>query len=220
MPDPNHAIPLHKQPFVPYVLPLALFGLFTYLGALLPADSGITYTAKTIIVAACLIYYWGAYKNELTLTFHWLAPVSGVLLFFIWIFSEGLYPQIGHSDFNPYDHAAGTSLYLLILVRMSGAVLVVPLMEELFWRSFAMRFLIRTDFKEIPLGTFTWYSFIVVSVAFAFAHHRWLPGIVAGLIYGGVLIHSKTLFAPILSHAVTNLLLGIYVLRTEQWSFW
>jgi CAAX prenyl protease-like protein len=99
-------------------------------------------------------------------------------------------------------------------------VLVVPLMEELFWRSFAMRFMIRSDFKSVPLGKFSWFSFLIVAIAFGFEHHQWLPGIVAGLVYAGVLYRSKNLFSPILSHAVTNLLLGIYVLSTAKWGFW
>ena len=63
-------------------------------------------------------------------------------------------------------------------------------------------------------------SFIVTAVAFGFEHHHWLPGIMAGVIYASLLYRTKNLFSPILSHMVTNLLLGVYVLMTEKWSFW
>ena len=129
-------------------------------------------------------------------------------------------PQMGHSEFNPYEYASGYWINLLIAVRLTGAALVVPIMEELFWRSFALRYAITSEFRSIPLGRFSWFSFIFISILFGLEHHRWLVGIAAGMIYAGVLYKEKNLFAPILSHALTNLLLGVYVLYTRQWSFW
>ena len=109
---------------------------------------------------------------------------------------------------------------LFLAFRLAGAAIVIPLAEELFWRSFALRFLEKSAFKSIPLGQFSWFSFILVSLAFGLEHHRWLPGIIAGLAYAGLLYRTKNLFSPILSHAVTNLLLGVYVLSTGRWEFW
>ena len=94
------------------------------------------------------------------------------------------------------------------------------MIEEIFWRAFVMRFLIASQFKRIPLGQFTWYAFTLTAVAFGFEHHRWLPGILAGAAYGALLCRTRNLFSPIQAHAVTNLLLGLYVIYTEQWSFW
>ncbi len=206
--------------FFPHVVPFALFMLFTYIPTFVDVSRTIIYPIKTIIVAISLIYYWNDYKNEIHISFDWLAVLSGVVVFLIWILPEGLYPQIGSSEFNPYELTNGSSVYFVIAFRLIGASLIVPLMEELFWRSFALRFVNKPDFKSLPLGYFSWFSFIFVSIIFGFEHHRWLVGIFAGLIYAGVLYRRKNLFDPIVSHSVTNLLLGIYVLSTEQWSFW
>jgi len=173
-----------------------------------------------VLVAVSLIYFWKTYESEIKFSFNWLAFISGIFVFLIWVLPEGLYPQIGHSEFNPYELASGYVLYFAIIFRMVGAFLVVPLMEELFWRSFGLRFAIHSDFKSIPLGQFSWFSFIFISLLFGFEHHRWLVGIFAGMVYAGILYHRKNLFDPILSHGITNLLLGIYVLSTQQWSFW
>ncbi len=178
----------------------------------------VLYPIKTFIVAFSLIYYFGAYKQEIKFSFDWLALVAGVFVFIIWVLPEGLYPQIGFSEFNPYR--TGSGAYIFITFRLIGAVLVVPLMEELFWRSFALRYVISSDFKSVPLGQFSWFSFIVISLLFGFEHHRWLAGIFAGMIYAGLLYRRKNLFDPIVSHAITNLLLGIYVILTGKWSFW
>ena len=206
--------------YYPHVLPFALFALFTYIPTFFDLSQLTIYPIKTSIVALSLIYYWKSYKHEIEMTFDWIAVLSGIAVFFIWIFAEGRYPQIGYSEFNPYAFKKGSGVYFAIAFRLIGAALVVPLMEELFWRSFALRFVIKPDFKSISLGHFSWFSFIFVSIVFGFEHHRWLVGIVAGMVYAGLLYRRKNLFDSIVSHSVTNFLLGIYVLATQQWSFW
>jgi CAAX prenyl protease-like protein len=211
---------LSRRAYIPYIVPFALFAVCMYSAPLFNTSQFLVYPIKTILVAASLVYFWNAYKQEIRFTFSWLVVISGVVVFFIWVLPEGLYPQIGHSEFNPYEQASGYGVYYLIAFRLVGASLIVPIMEELFWRSFVLRYAIKSDFKSLPLGQFSWFSFILTSLLFGFEHHRWLVGIVAGIVYAGVLYRRKNLFDPILSHAITNFLLGLYVLSTHQWSFW
>jgi CAAX prenyl protease-like protein len=173
-----------------------------------------------MVIAASLIGYWKEYREEIRFAFDWTAMIAGVVVFLIWVLPEGLYTQIGNSEFNPYDLAKGGRVYILMSFRLFGATFVIPLVEELFWRSFALRFLIKSEFKSLPLGRFSWFSFVVVSVAFGFEHHRWLVGIIAGVVYAAVLYRTKNLFSPFLAHAVTNFLLGVYVIATGKWYFW
>ena len=201
-------------------MPFALLFVFIYLGPLFKISKGIIYPAQTIAIGACLYYFRKVYLDEIRLQIDVPAILAGIFVFVIWVMSEGYYPAIGSSEFNPYEYGKGSMVWMLMGFRLIGAVLVIPLMEELFWRSFAIRFLISDKFKEVPLGQFTWPSFIIVSIAFGFEHHRWLPGIVAGMVYAGTLYRTRNLFSPILSHGVTNLLLGIYVIMTQKWTFW
>jgi len=108
----------------------------------------------------------------------------------------------------------------LIAARLIGAGVVVPVMEELFWRSFLMRYLINPNFRSVPMGAFAWFSFIGVAILFGLEHHRVIVGIVAGVIYNLLLILQKKLRGAILAHGITNLGLGIYVLLTGSWMFW
>jgi CAAX prenyl protease-like protein len=206
--------------YTPHIVPLILLGFFIYVGPLLDVSKAVVYPLQTIAVAASLIFYWKVYREEVRFETDLMSVVAGVAVFFIWVLPEGLYPQMGKSEFNPYDLAQGRTVYFLMAFRLLGAAFVVPLVEELFWRSFALRFLIKSDFKKVPLGQFSWLSFVGVSVAFGFEHHRWLVGIMAGMIYALVLYRSKNLFSPILAHTVTNLLLGLYVIATGKWDFW
>jgi hypothetical protein len=149
-----------------------------------------------------------------------MAVGAGVLVVVIWVGLEGTYPQPGSSDFNPGGLGTGRDVCRLMAVRLMGAVIVLPLMEELFWRSFAQRVLISENYLCVPLGSVTPPFISIVSIAFGFEHHRWLPGILAGLIYAGVLARTRNLFIPTLSHSITNLAPGLYVIKTAQWTYW
>jgi CAAX prenyl protease-like protein len=197
-----------KRPYIPYVFPFALFAVCIYACPLFNIPQSLMYPIKTVLVASSLVYFWNVYKQEIRFSFGWLPVISGILVFFIWVLPEGMYPQIGHSEFNPYKLASGYGVYSVITFRLIGAILV------------ALRFAIKSDFKSVPLGQFSWFSFIFISILFGIEHERWLVGIFAGMVYSGVLYRSKNLFDPILSHAITNFLLGVYVLSTHHWSFW
>ena len=208
------------HPAIPYVLPFALLFVTIYIAPMLHISKGIIYPVQTLLLAALLIYFRRIYQPEIRLMVDFPAVLGGILVFAIWVLPEGYYPEIGKSQFNPYEYGSGWWIHVLIAFRLIGATVVIPVMEEVFWRSFAMRYLIDENFKSVPLGQFSWFSFIVVSIAFGFEHHQWLPGIIAGMVYAGILYRTKNLFSPILSHAVTNLLLGIYVIDTGKWYFW
>ncbi len=211
----------NKNAYIFYVLPFAVFAVFILIETIFEWSRAVMYPVKTVSVGLLLLFFRNKFRREITFSIDLSAVMAGILVFIIWVGLDGYYPLMGTIVIlNPFDAYDGISLYLFIGFRMIGAVLVVPVMEELFWRSFALRFLIRSRFQEVPLGTFTWFSFIITSIAFGFEHHHWLPGIIAGFIYAILLYQKKNLASPIIAHAVTNLLLGIYVLSTGQWSFW
>ena len=206
----------------PYVLPFAAFALLTMLAPWFGKYKEFAYPLKTILTAGLLVLLLPRiYTREIRLSLDWLAIIAGIFVFLVWVVLEGWYVQLGTSSaFDPYEISHSLSPQAVIFFRLAGTALIVPIVEELFWRSFALRFLIQSEFDRVPLGTFTWFSFIVVSVAFGLEHHRWLPGIIAGMVYALLLYQRKNLFSPILSHFVTNLILGIYVVYTSKWSFW
>ena len=217
---------LLKKSWFPYVCPFAVFLLLTELGRFLPGWIHIIYIGKTITVGGLLWLWRREYAADISprLSLHeWVtAFFFGLLVLVVWIVPEEYLPQFDSpSGFDPY--AFGWPLIAtkgLIAVRLLGAAVVVPVMEELFWRSFLLRYLIKSDFRSVHLGTFTWFSFISTSVLFGLEHHRIVVGIIAGIIYNLLIFHQKKLGGCILAHGVTNLGLGIYVLSTESWGFW
>ncbi|MDY7036692.1 MAG: CAAX prenyl protease-related protein [Thermodesulfobacteriota bacterium] len=215
-----------KRSWFPYVFPFVVFLLLTELVRFFPAWNHIFYISKTIIVGALLWSWRQAYRSDispnLSINEFLVAVLTGLLVLVIWIVPEGYLYQIGeNSGFNPYAFGwSRRATYGLIAMRLTGAAVIVPVMEELFWRSFFLRYLINQDFRAIPIGAFSWFSFIGVAVLFGLEHHRVIVGIAAGIIYNLLLIYQKKLRGCILAHGITNLGLGVYVLSTKSWTFW
>ncbi len=122
--------------------------------------------------------------------------------------------------FDPFEKLSPAQAYAWIAIRLFGASVVVPIMEELFWRGFIIRWIINADFRRVNIGRFTWTSFITTSVLFGLEHNRWCVGILAGVLYNLLLYRTKSLYACIIAHGITNLGLGVYVITAHQWAFW
>ncbi|HEU5117930.1 MAG TPA: CPBP family glutamic-type intramembrane protease, partial [Isosphaeraceae bacterium] len=60
---------------------------------------------------------------------------------------------------------------------------------------------------------------LITSALFALAHPEWLPALLTGLLWAGLLWWSRSVLACVLSHATANLGLGLYVLATGEWSY-
>ncbi|ODS32447.1 MAG: CAAX amino terminal protease self- immunity [Candidatus Scalindua rubra] len=189
-------------------------------------DSYIFYPVKTVLVAIVLLSLWNRYteidmrrvfsgKNLL------IGFVAGAVVFVLWINMDREFATMSKSEgLNPFIIDNPLLLYLMISFRLFGATVVVPVFEEIFWRSFVIRYIISPRFEDVPVGKFTWPSFMISSILFGLEHNLWLAGIIAGVLYSMVLYRTKDLGTVIFAHAVTNLFLGIYVLSTGSWQFW
>ena len=221
---------------IAYVLPMLVFLVFTWLGTngtvkkFVPAAYPISYVAKTLVVAALLVMLRRHY-TKVRWNHWWLGVIVGVVGIFQWVpmqlwlqnHFEFFKPPAPGDVFDPYRDIADPTLRLAFLgVRVAGAVLLVPVMEELFWRDYLWRqILAPNDFKLASVGEWGWAPFLIVPAAFAFVHGNWwLTSVVWALMIGALLVYTKSLGACIIAHAVTNLLLAAYVLRTADWAFW
>jgi CAAX prenyl protease-like protein len=181
------------------------------------------YPAQTILCGALLLWFRRRYE------FHGLKNVAftvvvGLVVFVIWIAPQQFFnfPPRG-VGFDPSFLSNNTTTYWLsVAFRFLRLVVVVPVMEEIFWRAVLLRFLIDEYFEQVPFGKFSWPSFAIVTVAFTFSHSRsdWLAAFVCGALYNVVAYRSRSLASCILAHAITNLLLGLWIMQTRQWGFW
>ncbi len=149
---------------------------------------------------------------------------AGILSIVLWIApQEWLGAARRNEGFDPYFFGtAGPAFWVSLGLRFARLVIVVPLVEEIFWRGFLLRYLIDADFTKVPIGAFSWTSCLVVTAGFCLEHSPsdYPAAVLTGLLFNGVAYRTKSLSSCVLAHAATNLLLGLYVLHTRQWGFW
>jgi CAAX prenyl protease-like protein len=184
------------------------------------------YPVKVLTIGYLLYSYRGQYHElvfrDLTNLPKAIASVGiGLLVFALWIKMDWTIGLTGvPHGFNPTLLPGRTAQITITFFRIVGFVLVVPLMEELFWRSFLIRYIIDKNFDSLRLGTFTWASFLITAVLFGLEHDYILAGFMAGALFNILLYNTSSLAQCVLAHAVTNLALAIYVVSTGKWQFW
>ncbi len=181
------------------------------------------YVAKTV-VGAWLVWEMRPFVSEMRWKVSWEAIVVGVAVCAIWIGLDNLYPKIGKSGppWNPnlqFGHGSGLA-WTLVAVRILGSTLVVPPLEEVFYRSLLYRYLVTANFLGMPLRQFHAISFVATSLIFGFAHYQWLAGILCGAAYQGLVLRKDRLGDAMTAHAITNFLLGVWVVTQNAWQFW
>ncbi|MFZ4777724.1 MAG: CAAX prenyl protease-related protein [Terrimicrobiaceae bacterium] len=224
-----------KSPLAAYVVPFALFMAGLALVEAVRTLGGTSgsffllkpeywvYPLQTLVCGGALVFYWKQY--DFGSGRGWIAaPVAGLLVLGLWLSPQvllGFPPRT--TGFDPTVFSETPLIYwLTVLARFARLVVIVPLVEEIFWRGFLMRYLIREDFQSLPLGTYAARSFFGVAGLFMLVHSMadWPAAFATGLIYNGLLVRTKSLTACVAAHAITNLGLGIYIMTTRQWGFW
>jgi hypothetical protein len=205
------------------------------------------YFGKTVVGAGLLVLIF-QHVQELEWRFTWEAFVVGVGVFAFWVGLDGYYPSLDQLNarylcpmlqklgltqsctaetvlrepWNP-NLAFGTGSALsifFIITRIVGSTVVVPVLEEMFYRSFLYRFIAQKEFLSVPLGKFLPVPFLLTSLLFGLAHHEWLAGILCGFAYQGLVIWKGRLGDAITAHAITNFLLGLWIVWKGAWQFW
>jgi CAAX prenyl protease-like protein len=224
----------YRRDDLAYVAPMAVFLLLTQVGASWPKLFVASYVAKTLVVPFVLWFFWQHY-TKIRWTHLGLGAVMGVLGLVQWVGMEKLllhfwphYPRLSAEVFDPTKaFASPTVMWLFICVRWAGAFLLVPVMEELFWRDFGWRSLLApNDFNLAEVGERDWKALLIISAVFSMVHIQWITAIGWGLMVGWLLTYTRSLGACIVMHAVTNFLLGGWVLWSHfvkgrnEWYFW
>jgi CAAX prenyl protease-like protein len=213
-------------PFVFFMAVLALRGAAPTDGSW-GFDTRWLYALQAGGTALLLALWWREYgeisrQTWLTLREALFAVAVGVAVFVLWINLDAPWMNLSTASTEPFvpRTAAGGLDWALIAVRIAGAALVVPVMEELFWRSFLMRWVQNPIFESVSPAQVGLRAVVLSTFVFVLAHTLWLAAIVAGLAYAWLYIRTGKLWAAVLAHAVTNGVLGVWVVMTGNWQFW
>lgn len=214
------------------IVPFAAFMLILALRGAAPADGGWgfdtrwLYGLNLVLVGGLLAFWWREYGELARQNLPGAGEVAlavgvGALVFVLWISLTAPWMQIGEAtaSFVPVD-AQGRLDWPLIVMRWLGATLLVPVMEELFWRSFVMRWIQHPVFEGVDPGSVGLKALALSTFAFTLVHTLWLGAVIAGLAYALLYRRSGKLWTAVIAHAVTNGALGLYVVSSGRWEFW
>ncbi len=218
----------HKHAAVPYVAPFAAFMLLLVVGPELPFGKW-EQPLRVVLLAAAI----GVFSRRV-LSFRTVMPLAsiglGILVFILWVAPDLLIPGYrGHWLFqNAVTGQLASSLPpdfrmdpVVLVSRTIRAVILVPVLEELFWRGWLMRWLVNSDFEKAPVGAYRAMSFWVTALLFASEHGPyWDVGLIAGVAYNLWAVKTKRLADCMLAHAVTNAALSGYIILTGKWEYW
>ena len=209
------------------IAPMILFIGLNVVEGKLPANLyPLAYIAKIALVIIILAITAKSWCTELSVSRNAFITGAffGIVGIALWIGIEKIpYPHIGsRSSFNPFTAIPDASLRMLwVATRFIGLAAVVPLIEELFWRGFLVRYIDNMDdYRKVIAGKHSWVATGVVTAAFTSIHPEWLAAVVYALLTDQLLRRTKSVGACVVMHAVTNLLLGIYVVTTRSWHLW
>ena len=212
------------SPILVRVIPFAAFALLTMLQGRFGEESQYWVYALKTILGAWMLWQVRHQVREMKWNISWQAIVVGVGVFVAWVGLDGYYPTLsGRSgSFNPLStYGSGSALAVVfVAVRVIGSSLVVPPLEEVFYRSFIYRYLIQFNFLDVSLKRFEWWAFLIAAAVFGIAHYEWLPGILCAFAYQGLVLRKGRLGDAMTAHAITNFLLAAWVITRGAYHFW
>ena len=225
---------------LPYLLPFLLYVIPTTFES--SQIFGLSYefvcTMKGVIAAVALGIFWKNYA-VFRMDGVWWGVICGVVGLLLWIGLDRVQSSIliegipgaellkkwllpgERVGFNPWSEGGpSTAQLLFVLVRILELTLIVPVVEEFFWRGFLSRYLISEQFQLVGEGTFTRLSFLSVTVIFALMHTEILAALAWCALINFLYWHTRNIWSCVVMHGVTNGLLAVYILLTGNWQLW
>jgi uncharacterized protein len=235
------------KPAVARVAPFVFFLALTFCqGEFGAASAYWFYFAKTL-AGAWLVWEMRPLVSEMRLAFSWQAVAVGVGVFVIWVGLDNYYlhtneliqnyifpflKKIGLGflcsdakpiiSWNPNEQFGSDSAlaWLFIVTRILCSTFVVPPLEEVFYRSFLYRYIEKENFLSVPLNRFLPGPFLATAVVFGLSHNEWLAGILCGAAYQWLVLRKGRLGEAMTAHAITNFMLGVWIVWQGAWRFW
>lgn len=207
------------NPTAAFLMPLLAILAAGMISHALSAGFEYLYPLRLLAALAMLWVYRKSYA-AVDLRFSWRGPAVGVAVFCLWLAAAALlvHPEGAPAELSSLPEPLRA---VWIALRSIAAVGTVPLAEELAFRGYLMRRLAGPRFEAVSFSAVRWPALAGSALAFGLMHGSlWLPGIVAGLAYGALVVRTGRLGEAVAAHGTTNALLAVYVLTFDRWQLW
>lgn len=214
--QPSGAQPINFR--MALLIPLVVLLSSTLITSAMTITVDWWYPLRVVLTASALALLWRHYRS-ISFRVTGFAVAVGVLVFLLWLLLVPDDPVASALSDQHLQELSSGWLVAWLVFRTIGAVLTVPLAEELAFRGYLFELLgIGNDPDRKP--GFPWLALIVSSILFGLLHSAWLAGLLAGVAFGLVRCHRNNVGDAFVAHATTNGLLSVYVLATGNWSLW
>ena len=215
----------------PFLFPLMALIASSLITRIFTPDFQWLYPIPITIAAVIIFSIRSTLRSTLTHPSIFSA-LAGVMVFVLWIV---LIPVDNGQSLHFFEQIQEAPIWVSLswlLCRIIGAIIIVPIAEELAFRGFmlpSLEGLLNSVLANIPSTKYsprnikmlsTFLSLTITSLLFGLLHSDILAGSVAGLCYGLVYLKRRSLVDAITAHGVTNALLAIDVIYFGNWSYW
>jgi exosortase E/protease (VPEID-CTERM system) len=208
-----------SNPTAVYLMPFLAVLIAGTLAHAMSSGFEILYPLRLLAGLALLAWYRKG-LSDLNYRCTWRGPLIGVAAFVVWMAAARFLLKPAGMPAALADLAAPWRGGW-IACRAAAAIVTVPIVEELAYRGFLMRRWLSAEFETIPFCAVRWPQLLLTALLFGMAHgSMWLPGVIAGVLYGAVLIRTGRIGESIAAHAATNGLIALCVMFGAQWQLW
>lgn len=229
------ALPVSSSPpaesSIAWIGPFGVFIVWLAVDRFIPLQYPVKEIVRDCVLAAAILgFSWRVVLRRLSRVKAWAGSVAlGLLVCVVWIAPDALVP--GWRDHVWFQNMVVGRLVttippseltpLMLVLRTLRAAVLVPVIEELFWRGWLPRWLQNSRFDRVLPGNYTPFAFWATAVLFAAEHGPfWEVGLVCGIAYNWWMRRTRSLADLVLVHGTTNLALSLYIIFTQRWVFW
>lgn len=222
--------PTEPESATPWVAPFAVFMIWLAIGPSLNIPQPWESIARVGVLLVVLLTVSRDIVFSLRVKHIVASVLLGLAVFVMWVAPDQLFPGYrSHWLFqNSVTGTITTSIpeaelqdLLVVSLRVFRAAILVPILEELFWRGFLPRWIVNNEWWKVPPGTYNTLAFVGTALLFASEHGPfWEVGLLCGLIYNWWMWRTRSLGDLVLVHGVTNAALATFVLVTKQYAYW
>ncbi|TKW68823.1 MAG: exosortase E/protease, VPEID-CTERM system [Paracoccus denitrificans] len=208
----SRPVPLRSDPAAALLLPFAVFMLAELFVQTFYASPALGYPLKIAAIAATVLYLQVKPEDDAQGPGPF-AVTSGLLVGIFWLITAPAADSAANLALRSQLNTLGpAALAIWAAIRVIGTVVVIPIVEERFFRGYLLDRLSGPELPRLIL------AIIASSVLFGLMHQRWLAGFLAGVVFAVIYLRRRRLNDAVWSHIAANAMIAAMAVATGNWA--
>ena len=201
------------------LLPMVSLLAMMMLSSIFITDFDWLYPWRALFLLLVLVWCWPAFGGVLNrFSVQWPTILVALAVTVLWVCLSPSNIEADNVIQQGYTALSFGEQLFWWAFRFLGAVILIPIAEELAFRAYMMSRLAGVTLHLDKKQSYSVISIVISSLAFGFLHQAWFAGLLAGLAYAFIRLRYASIVQPIIAHALTNFLVFVFAAYTQQWS--